>query len=82
MVLDFCHSHCYQEKRKAYKVDKNIGKKIKLMRVSLDLKQSDLAKITGYSQNYISLIERQLRFSHKSVYTIFNILKEMKAKKK
>lgn len=54
----------------------NIGKKIKLKRVSLNLKQSDLAKITGFSQNFISLVERELRHSFTSVDRIYNALKD------
>lgn len=55
---------------------KYTGKKIRLKRVSLNLKQSELAKITGFSQNFISLVERDLRHSITSVHKIYDALKD------
>ncbi|MCK9328565.1 MAG: helix-turn-helix transcriptional regulator [Candidatus Cloacimonetes bacterium] len=55
---------------------RNLGKRIKLKRVSLNLKQSELAKITGFSQNFISLVEREQRHSYTSVDKIYNALKD------
>ncbi len=55
---------------------RNLGRRIKMKRVSLNLKQSDLAKITGFSQNFISLVEREQRHSYTSVDKIYNALKD------
>lgn len=63
-------------------MSKKIGMKIKLKRISLDIKQAELAKLAGVSQNYISLIERNERKSPETVKKIIDVLKHVEAMNK
>lgn len=53
------------------------GRFIRLKRISLNLNQAELAQLTGFSQNYISLIERFKRKPVGSMKKIYNTLKDL-----
>ena len=53
---------------------KSDGKLLKLKRVTLDLKQEDVARMSGFTQQCISLVERGSTSNSRTIDQIYRVL--------